>query len=216
MAILDLIALSSYCIRATNKTNEILTKHNDWTKSCDKVMKRLSLDYSKPSSWGVDTLKMRIVSIKSCWDKGRVQKEEFLQNSECKELEEMGFFALSSSQSISLLKPKGKNIGVSDRKVSDDVEVGDSDEFKNDFELVEDDQADSSTMIDFLEESDRSGKVHDSIIDVDGVLFHKASVLKQTFVRVKVLKDRLRSVQGLSKTMGKKEDLNLDKSYHKR
>lgn len=64
-------------------------------------------------------------------------------------------------------------------------------------------------MIDLLEERDESGKVHDSIIDVDGVLFHKASVLKQTFVRVKVSKDRLRRVQGLSKTMGKKEDLNL-------
>ena len=100
-----------YCIRATNKTNEILTKHDDWTKSCDKVMKRLSLAYSKPSSWGVDTLKMRNVSIKSCWDKGRVQTEEFLQNSDCKELEEMDFFALSSSPSISLLKPKGKKIG---------------------------------------------------------------------------------------------------------
>ena len=65
-------------------------------------------------------------------------------------------------------------------------------------------------MIDLIEETNENGLKYDSQVQIDGVWFHKASVLKQTFQGKKVSKDRLRRVQGLSSTLGKKEDMNLD------
>ena len=53
-----------YCTRAMKEMMKIMSHHPEWTRNSNKVMNRLCLDYSKPSSWQVEKLTMEGVPIK--------------------------------------------------------------------------------------------------------------------------------------------------------
>lgn len=69
-----------YCARALKEMTAVMEQHPEWTKNSSKVMSRLCLDYSKPSSWDVAKLKMENVDVRSCWTKGRLNVENFIQS----------------------------------------------------------------------------------------------------------------------------------------
>ena len=172
------------------------------------MMKRLSLDYSKPSSWNLDTLKLEDVNIKSCWDKGRLFTENFIQELNCPKLQAVDFYKLFS-ENITMLKPNGRKIGVTELNTDhmewylsgvvigheDTSALGDVDVMPQNVEAenISDHDTDmvtvDSTMIDLLEEVGEDGRKHDSQVEVNQVWFHKSTILKQTFHGSRVSKD---------------------------
>ena len=225
---LDVLELL-YCTRAMKELLKIMSQHPEWTKNSDKVMNRICLDYSKPSSWHKEKLTMEGVNIKQCWDKRRLNMESFIQESKCDKLESVDFFDIVSSQNITMLKPNGCKLGLTELTAdwsSEDFVVINADEDTstavdevdegNDdtSEHSEDDSEEideSSSLIDVLEETNQDGTKHDPQLCINDVWFHKSTVLKQTFVGCRVSKDRLRRVQGMSKFVREKENrLDLD------
>ena len=217
-----------YCARAMKELMAIFNKHPEWTEKTHKTMSRLCLDYSNPSNWKVENLKMGGINIKLCWSKGRLAVESFLQSSKQGELEVFDFADLS--ENVTIVKPRGLKIGLTELEedwsseafvVTEETpdtpgtsaterEGVASEEDSSDEADIDIDES-GSTLVDVLEEPSANGKKHDPQIDVDGTYFHKSTVLKQTFVGTTVSKDRLRRVQGLSKqpTTGKsKYDLD--------
>ena len=104
---------------------KIIHEHPEWTKKTTKVMSRLVLDYSNPTSWNIEMLTMGRINIKTCWDKGRIDLESFIQGIKFPEkLANFDFFDLVL-QGITMLKPFRKKIGLTELEAH--TSVGDVD-----------------------------------------------------------------------------------------
>ena len=112
-----------YCIRASSEVMRILDKHQGWTKDCDKTIKRLSLDYSKPSNWKIENLTLKYVNIQTCWDKGRTYAKSFIQESECDKLKEINLNKLCMMGNTTSLKPHGEKVQMTTISTNGD-EIG--------------------------------------------------------------------------------------------
>ena len=103
-----------YCTQAMKEMMKIMSHHPEWTRNSNKMMYRLCLDYSKPSSCKVEKLTKEGVPIKQCWDKGRLNVEFFIQESNCDKLESVDFFEMANCQNITMLKPNGCKFGLTE------------------------------------------------------------------------------------------------------
>jgi hypothetical protein len=224
-----------HCARAMKEMCRIFNLHPDWTNKSSKVMSRLSLDYSKPTNWQVDKLTMVNVNIKQCWDQGRLDVESFAMEVKTdKNLADVDFFKWFA-EGVTMLKPNGQKVGVTELEMDwscEDLNENDTTQAQEDHPstssqpplVIETDAHDehnnegdesneSASLIDNLEEESATGKKSDPQVSVNGTWFHKSTILKQTFIGRKASRDRLRRVQGLSKTIAeKKKDqlMNLD------
>lgn len=109
-----------YCIRASSEVMRILDKHQGWTKDCDKIIKRLTFDYSKPSYQKIEDLTLKDVNIQTCWDKGRTYTESFIQESECDKLKEINLNKLCMMGNTTSLKPRGEKVRVTTSSTNGD------------------------------------------------------------------------------------------------
>ena len=128
------------------------------------------------------------------------------------------------TEGITMLKPNGQKVGVTELEVdwsredwnetgfsqeTDDVPATLSpSEVNNEPEVDE-----TENLVDNIEETTVSGVKNDPQVSVNGIWLHKSTILKQTFTGRKASTDRLRRVQGLSKTLEEKQKeklMNLD------
>ena len=153
--------------------------------------------------------------------------EFFIQESNCDKLESVDFFEIVSCQNITMLKPNGCKIGLTeltaDWSSEDFIIIDEGASTEATTEISNDNTSEASnsnteasdesgwSLVDVLEETSQDRIKHNPQICINGVWFHKSTVLKQTFVGCRVSKDRLRRVQGMSKYVCEKEkQLNLD------
>ena len=157
-------------------------------------MGTLYLDYSKPTNWKVEDLKMRGVNIRAAWDHGRLQAENaFVEDNETDVLDMM-------QGNVSMLKPFGKKVGVNSLDIdwSEDVTCA----IINDGNSVETTEVEtvvpvpSYSIADYLEPPSEAKK-HDNQIEIDGVYHYKASVVSQLFDQSSGSNDRLKRVQSI-------------------
>ena len=59
-----------FCSHAMKECQDILEKHPSWTRSTGKTMKRMCLDYSKPTNWQVEKMTLDDVNISNTWNLG--------------------------------------------------------------------------------------------------------------------------------------------------
>lgn len=182
----DLLQLNER-LECSATTSKIFSKHPEWKR----ISRRLQvsdadgIDRTNPAAW-TGELRPREVDLKRAWDDGRRQAEVLLNSRSWHRT------PLQHENAISMLKPNGKTIGVTESGA--DSEQDDDDE--SDVDCVDEDYGEFEELIDH-ETSDFSSfiVVRD---EADCHTIHKASVLRQMFNGGKVSKDRLRRVRGLS------------------
>ena len=193
-----------HCIGSMLRCDDILnTKHPDWQKkSC--VSRRLCLDYSSPSNWNSEALKLSNVDVTALWESGHLKaRSDALQK---------GILNSSDASTDALVllgytlkKPKGKLIGVTETEPDDSV-IDDNQQQRTENQTQADVVIDSSADTDTDDElnvpfADLIGNLDggsSSVIEVDGKNIYKASVVKMLFSSAKLSKDRLKRVQGLT------------------
>ena len=182
----------------------LTTKHPEWTRK-SKVSRRLCLDYSSPSSWNADGLKMSASgkSVEAIWKEGMYRASLLLLQLLGQEYRPF----LLEAEGITLKKPHGKIIGVDD-KVSELEDISaaeidtDNGSFDNENDRDEQTNIAEETPTDDLDDIELSDIISPKTITIDNKEVYKSTVLKQIYSSEPLSKDRLKRVRGLSKTPG--------------
>ena len=193
-------------LRSIALQNDILTKHPEWMKNAKHIMKRLALDYSSIASWKEDDQKLRGVNIVACWNLGRTKVETIILDSKYSSFD----FLQEFSADVTMLCPmrSGVDVGVSNINFEIDepgiteicsgstqlLGVPDSNETASSPDGGPENLIDGSESI-----ADRISEKFDPQFEYENKQVYKATALKALFSNDKVIADRLRRVQGLSR-----------------
>ena len=184
-----------HCSHSISKCQDILDQNPNWLNKRDEVMKRLCLDYSNPSNWDAEKLKMEDVNVVEAWCTGRLDAELFFKSETNYSVEKYDFSLFNTAKSncqITFLKLNGTKVGLNPLEVDWSL-----DEHDNNHNVEEGDDNSVCSISDYI---DQPGEIKISPqVEVDGNLMYKASVIRQLFTGEGASKDRLRRVQGLSR-----------------
>lgn len=184
--------------RSLSACQEVLEKHQEWTKKTERYASRLALDYSSTANWDAKKLTTQDIDLYDCFLKGRIDAQNTLKDVNSISTMSKDYSKLSTQKpTVSFLKPLGRLIGLDNS--TPDISLGDEDNETEDQEDPEDSDAADTTatsVADFLEDSSTR---NDAQVLFKGKYAFKASLLKQCFNGETGSKDRCRRVRGLSR-----------------
>ena len=191
-----------FCSNAISRCTDILTKHPEWVKK-GRASRRLALDYSNIHDWTGDLVAGH-VDIPKDWKIGLNEANraalEIGDEIDVKSLDEDG---------VSLKRPNGVLVGVKSREIDWSLvdDPTDENEESNDDSAGDGD----NDMPQLLELITPPACGNDNMVDVDGKMLYKASILKNLTEHNPLSRDRLRRVQGITRHVGGNDlDVNLD------
>lgn len=167
-------------------------------------MAHISLDYSKPSNWDQDKLRLQNVDLHKCWYQGRLKAEQIAADIPNFSYENFNFVSLALNE-VTLLKPFVKSkVGLKPTEIDwsheEYTNIEDDQDISEEHLSTEEISNDSHLIIDYVEEPSSCIKIDNQIM-IDGKYYYKASVIRQLFNSNIMSRDRLERVQGMSKYM---------------
>ena len=182
--------------------DQILMKHPSWVEKQQNVMKRLTLDYSCTSDWDPDKQLVSDIDFTSVWNSGRAFAETELNRTKHKG--QKCDFAQLASEGKTLLKPLNGKTKIGLHEVEIDLSMDFDETVTDDVEV----RVVNDSFIDVIDQAN----THETQIEIDSTFVYKASVLGSLFSGDRISKDRLRRVQGMTRTnkgFGS-DDLSID------
>ena len=156
--------------------NDVLEKHPKWQPKWYGPKRLVVLDHFRPEKdHDTSHLIPEHVSLPRCWQSGKNKVSELLMESQL--FETVNFFTLP--ENITMLKPKGKRVGVSENQEFNWSQTED--------EIVIDQEEDvivtaetPATIDDYLTSTDNRNCYHPTIT-VDDKAIHKATIIREIF-----------------------------------
>ena len=193
--------------RSTAAADKILSvKHPEWNSS-SRVQRRLQLDYSNPSVWNDEKLKLENVSIKikACWKSGLYQALGMMPADDAERFEMSRTTLRCPIEPGTVVGVKAENPDEPEEEDEEDWSIADvGDDSQNDGDDG-DEEVNSGT--DDVED-DTTGNFSEMLPDlvantepfftIDGNKVYKTTCLKTIMSKEQLSKDRLRRVQGRS------------------
>ena len=193
-----------YCSNAISKCSDILTRHPEWAKK-GRASRRLALDYSNIHDWTGDMVAGH-VDIEKEWKLGLNEANHTALEIGC----EIDIEALEAA-GVSLQKPNGDLVGVTSRDIDWSM-IDDANEVDEVQPVSNESTTDDASLPPLVEMITPPASGNDIMVDVDGTMVYKATILKNLTENNPLSRDRLRRVQGITRHHGSAADadVNLD------